>query len=304
MQLCLNSVFFLAFSSGMFYNEGMEHRNAEFSVKLGNVRFSIIIFENYGAAEEPAEQEHFVKLLHTHSYYELVLCVKGGCDFMTEEGPVPLAEGDYILVSPKQKHLFRDVEHETTMRLGIRYSRCGRNGIFPEVDEALSSLGWFRKRNAVRTQQALSALLSVFEQDCFAREYALQAAAMSLMCTLLDDLSPKRRTRTPDAIAVRMEINNAIIYRYMTALNAKELAGELFLSERQLNRVAHTMYGMSFNERKCRQRIGVAQKLLLETSLPNDKIAEQVGYISLSSFYAAFTRVTGTTPLRYRRQRR
>ncbi len=276
-------------------------RNAELSVKLGNVRFDIIIFENYGTTESDLEQEGFIKLLHTHSYYELVLCVSGECDFETEEERITLAAGDYVLVSPRQRHLFRDIERETTMRLGIRYSRCGQTGLFSEVDEALSSLGWFRKKDAVHTRQALSAYFSVFERDCFAREYALQAAGTSLMCAILDDLSPKRRPHTPDAIAVRMEINNAIIYRYMTSVNAAELAKTLFLSERHLNRVAHSMYGMSFNERKCRQRIDVAKKLLLETTLPNDRIAEQVGYISLSSFYSAFYRITGTTPLKFRR---
>ncbi|MCG6301234.1 helix-turn-helix transcriptional regulator [Vibrio vulnificus] len=49
-------------------------------------------------------------------------------------------------------------------------------------------------------------------------------------------------------------------------------------------------------------RMQKAQELLLESLLPIDEIAEQVGYESERAFTLTFKKHTGTTPKRFRAQ--
>ena len=60
---------------------------------------------------------------------------------------------------------------------------------------------------------------------------------------------------------------------------------------------------MSLTEYINHRRVELAKKLLSKGDISVEEIAYRVGYSSKSSFYRVFTRITGTTPSEYKKQK-
>ena len=79
-----------------------------------------------------------------------------------------------------------------------------------------------------------------------------------------------------------------------------QLAGRLRIGDRQTSRLIKQIYDISFEELFSRTRVTMAKSMILESDLPIEKIAEQVGY-SYVGFLRAFKRLTGKTPTEFRK---
>ncbi len=87
--------------------------------------------------------------------------------------------------------------------------------------------------------------------------------------------------------------------------NGKDaLARRLCISPRQLDRVLHALYDMSYREKLEEIRLEIAKDLLLTTSDGVEEIAEFLGYGNASNFTAFLKKKTGTTPRAMRKARR
>ena len=80
-----------------------------------------------------------------------------------------------------------------------------------------------------------------------------------------------------------------------------ELAARLHVSVHQLSQVINEGLGKSFFEMTAEYRVAEAKILLKEkVNLKIEEIAEQVGYLSKSSFNSTFKKITGQTPSAWR----
>lgn len=83
-------------------------------------------------------------------------------------------------------------------------------------------------------------------------------------------------------------------------LRVGELAKEVGISERQLNRQFREVLGMSPQEFVLRSRIQAAAAVLRESNQPISEVATRFGFCDQSAFTKQFRRFLGTTPGRYR----
>ena len=81
---------------------------------------------------------------------------------------------------------------------------------------------------------------------------------------------------------------------------ASELAKRLNLSLRQLNRIFKEVYKTSFHKRLIDTRLAHAKRLLIDTDLNIDEIAENIGFSSSSGFFVAFKKAFGMTPREFK----
>ena len=81
---------------------------------------------------------------------------------------------------------------------------------------------------------------------------------------------------------------------------AADLAKQLHISERQLNRIIFKLYGMNFQNKLTQAKMDRAAWLLRTTDMGIDRVFENVGYSSEAAFYQAFKKYFNTTPKRYR----
>lgn len=114
------------------------------------------------------------------------------------------------------------------------------------------------------------------------------------ICATLERL--RQDTRNYRIVAIRKEIDR----RFADDITLVELAGAHGLSPVYLGRRFREVTGTGFRDYLRSRRIAEACRLLRETNLLVNDIAERVGYATYDYFVEQFRRETGTTPSRLR----
>lgn len=87
-----------------------------------------------------------------------------------------------------------------------------------------------------------------------------------------------------------------------TTLLREDIAKHVFLNPDYLDRVFKKEKGISVTEFVTRERMAVAQELLLKTSLPVNVVAAQVGYSNFSHFSRMFRKYSNKNPIEFRHE--
>jgi YesN/AraC family two-component response regulator len=101
-----------------------------------------------------------------------------------------------------------------------------------------------------------------------------------------------------------VKVSQAIDYigrHYASAISLRDVAEEVGLSACRLAHLVKTYTGRTVMQLIYQMRVSHAQKLLTTTSQSCTDIAYEVGFNDQSYFIKHFKRLTGTTPMRFRR---
>lgn len=120
-------------------------------------------------------------------------------------------------------------------------------------------------------------------------------AKLRLIFAALDDHPPRLDTRVVKAL--RLFQSQLAKPWYLT-----ELASVVNVCERQLERLFQEELHLTPLQCLTHLRLAQAASLLFTTKLEIKEICEQVGYHDASQFSAAFKRLFGQTPRKYRQQ--
>jgi AraC-like DNA-binding protein len=85
-------------------------------------------------------------------------------------------------------------------------------------------------------------------------------------------------------------------------MTLEEIAQHAGLSQHHFSRLFRSATGLTLTDYINRSRIEAARQLLLKADARVSEVAFEVGYQSLSQFNRSFLRITGRSPLDYRRQ--
>lgn len=111
------------------------------------------------------------------------------------------------------------------------------------------------------------------------------------------DMPPGEETQ-PVSLAIQY-IRQNLSY----SLTRTEIAEAVFLNPDYLSRLFRKQKGISLNDFIIREKITLACSLLEQTRIPISLVASKAGYTNFSYFSQLFKRVTGMTPLEYRKRR-
>ena len=98
-------------------------------------------------------------------------------------------------------------------------------------------------------------------------------------------------------------LEEAFLFHYRT-LTLSGLAGLLNLSMRQTQRLLQTNFGMTFSQKLADARMAAACQFLTGTDMSITEISERTGFSSIEHFSAAFHRIKGSAPRKYRQEHR
>ena len=107
------------------------------------------------------------------------------------------------------------------------------------------------------------------------------------------------RNRISDHVAHALEI---ITQEYEKPITIKDISDRLYMNHVYLGQLIKREMGDSFSELLNRQRIRVAQHLLLTTQESIEGVCYAVGYSNVGYFYKVFRRIMGVSPKAYRKQ--
>ena len=133
----------------------------------------------------------------------------------------------------------------------------------------------------------------------------MNALMSTFFALLLRNYESTVRFPSADTIQWKPEYGEIIDYieRNFKTVTIKELSKRFHYSERQIARIVKNSTGQQFSEAVANLSIQRACQLLQYTTLSTEKIAEEAGYLNLSSFHRAFQRRMSTTPNRYRHEK-
>jgi len=269
--------------------------------RIGNLSFSILP-QNKSAFNPLA-----VKMLHTHYFTEVFCCIRGQVTVYTATDTYCLQPGEMLLVPPNILHYSLPPSGQDQIQyFGLFTELCpdepgqdlysqvaplltdGTIRLYRDAEPMVSLLSAIMEdaqnpRNVFRTAQFLEYLTGM---PC-----AVSGEQSSVSGGILSEKDYFRLTR------LEALINSGFNYE----LTLAQAASTLYLSERQLARIAQKHYGMSLQKLVTVKRLETAAKLLASTSDCIEEIGQKVGFQARSSFYRAFRLHFGTTPAEYRR---
>ena len=124
----------------------------------------------------------------------------------------------------------------------------------------------------------------------------------------IQELSLPMSAREPERAETMPVKPSSVIYPAIAYINdhlrdgisMKEMADLCHLSPSYFSRTFNKETGESFVNYINRRKVALAKELLRETNKSITQIAEEAGYINISSFIAVFKRMEGVTPSVYR----
>lgn len=245
-----------------------------------------------------------LSLGHRHSYYELHFMEQGTCQLSLCGDTKNLGPDHYCLVPPYTYHYVLNASTDCVHQcIGFELQESGAklneteqailavaksgeilSGISPQIAGDMRRLFGLllKKEKSFVALEQIRALLTMVVLELFHRVIPDCPCDTSLNCSV--DLS--RKYLIEDYLSTTLDQHGGSAF----------LAKRLGVSERQMNRLFHTLYGKSYQERKRELRLETALDLLKNTDWPMEKIAAFIGYENASSFFYFIKRYAGQTP--------
>ena len=230
----------------------------EMPLTVGNRKLTVFLQDGFFNTVE-SKVSH-----HSHSNAELHLVVRGRTEYMAEGKHLQLGRGQMAVIPGGVFHGGWNPEPDT-LRLAFQIS-------WP-VD-GLQVL-WVPEGEA----DGLYSAICEFKESGNADRMGLY---ISLVCSHLC----RDAGTVPEPVADRgFIISEFFCNNYAQDISLEDLAAVLNVSGRQASRLVQKHTGHTFQEELAFHRINAAKRLMRETDMSMERIAEAVGYKSYSGFW-------------------
>ncbi|MFD0894488.1 helix-turn-helix domain-containing protein [Luteolibacter ambystomatis] len=193
---------------------------------------------------------------------------------------IPVRFQDCILGYLKTGQVFS--QQPTEQDFGGLLEKIGRNGLDTGTIELLRST--FFQTRAVEPVRYSS---MIFLLQSFALQLGQQA----------DLLAVQGQSEEPSSVAKAREFIETRLHEPITLSSVARVAG---FSESHFCRIFREVTGLTMTDYISRRRIERAKKELLKVDSRVSSVAFDVGFQSISQFNRTFTRITGTSPTKWR----
>lgn len=284
-------------------------KTKEFGVHLENINFQVLIVLPFCLA---GKREPHETLMHKHVFHELFVCTKGEIHIKTPDGNIFLESGDIAIIPPSKTHVLQYSSDDTIgctipfliKRNGMEYGVDLYEKVRPIANEETHI---FRKHTEF-VQEMEKVLEEAFRSDVERIFPALHLLELFLKLAKEHKensntiAAQKKSEPVSNDIERMMRLDELIATRYLQKCSGAELAKELFISTRQLDRIVTKRYGKSLHQLLVDRRFELAEQLLETTELTVEAVAANSGFSSSASLYREFKKRRGSTPAAFRKK--
>ena len=249
---------------------------------------------------------------HRHAELEIIYSVSGKGYLFAEDEMLLLRPGDIaitnneeihrVLPDPKQPGSLIVIMFNTNMLGDIDAERLCE--IF--YNKALKRRLRLEKSDNELIRGILESMLTEFEkEDKFYKEM-ITALLIKLLVQLHRlFINQKSEPEIDEGVGERVqEILEYIDKNLSSKITIQDIASAVHLSPSHLSSLFKQKTGLTVYSFILSKRLILARKLLMETDMLLDDIAEECGFSDVSSFIRCFRERVGTTPGQYRRSSR
>jgi len=284
---------------------------------LGQLRIQTVLDSGFYCYQKPRDPNP-----HCHLNHEVYFVDAGSCTTRCTGREYVCEADDLLLINAGAEHSVQQLTKEASLysfrcsfypiceqeqTLYMKLLECIREPLHLRGQTSLVTLlkqiRWELAQQQMLCEEKLQGLLQVFYVEwmrCLLDVASVPVADHPFSVTPGSGQGLKGfRENTPQ------EFYMDILDEFFTHLPIEnttltELAGRLYLSVSQTQRLIKRYYGMSFQQKLIHAKIRKSMRLMATTDTSLERIAEQVGYDSYNAFFEAFTALTGKTPSQYR----
>ena len=252
---------------------------------------------------------------HTHEFLELVYILKGSGIHGIDGVEYRVRRGALLLINYKQVHSFRTEEEMEFYDILLDPQWISERLIEPENAFELLTLSAFSEfqreveeghplmlfagEERARLEQLLAEMAAEGTAKKKGYETILKAQTNILLTLLFRKLS--KGAEQEEHLSLTPDFLEYIRAHCTERLSLEELAGRCFYNPSYFSRVFKEHYGVTLTDFINQSRLERACRLLRETSLSTEEIADQAGFSNRSAFYRLLKEKEGMTPQQYRK---
>ncbi|MFB9275683.1 helix-turn-helix transcriptional regulator [Cohnella cellulosilytica] len=253
---------------------------------------------------------------HKHDFIEICIVAEGEGEHYIDGTHFKVTKGDLFYIPVGVSHVFRPRSASPDRRLIVYncvFASACLDDVFRMLPLERKLRDFFRgaeeegrwialRDSAGEAQWTLQRLFLDSSQPAEGHSARLYAGLIELLVFVYRRCRPVASAPVPTEEDGVNELLGRIVRDCSSTLRAEDIAGELGVSVRQLQRLVKSASGMSLTEFVQEARIRESCRLLDESANKIGAIAAAVGYQDLKFFNRLFKRKTGMTPREYRRR--
>ena len=280
--------------------------------KLSHDDTSIHIFEVTNFPRRTSRETYFP---HTHDFIEIVYVTNGSALEIVNDEQYEVRRGDLLFINYGSTHQFQAHEAFSYINICFKPEVLTQTVITPENAFAMLQLTAFDEIRRESDESMISfsgeerdeiehllrAMLKEYKQRPDSWRTMLESYMNILFVSILRHI--RLNTVEKDEPDVWKQLFQYIDQNLGSDLTLDTLAGKCFYNPSYFSRIFKERFELSVSEYINRRRIDYAIRLFQTTDLSSERIAEQAGFSSKSSFYRVFTKVTGKSPTDFRKQK-
>ena len=232
----------------------------ELEIQIGAVKGKAFLQRGFYADAAPTA--HF----HSHKYTEIHLVSGGAARFQVGDRLCEVTDGEMLVIPSEEFHCCLFAE-DSARHTAFQLDRTAR-------DVATYSL----------PQEIASDFLLEIGRAQASERYDRIVAYIALFCSYFDASQSLRVQSISD---YGFLIHEFFSIHYKENIFLRDLARELYLSERQTERLVLSHTGHTFRQELALTRLGIADRLMRMSAMSLTEIAEYVGYESYAGFWKA-----------------
>lgn len=252
------------------------------------------------------KNEQWNQAKHSHSFYELHLCLSGCAKFEDKEhNPLIINPGQFILMPPKQSHKLCEVSEDFS-KLVFGFTLKLKDS--DEYNFLKSSFANIPMMVFTASKTMLEIPQKILD-DIAMHNKGFKLMITEFLTTLIIEIARIIDTYV-NPVGTRIEYKNKdkrldqlILYmrdNLNRNLTVGDFAAQSNMSSKQLNRIMLENYNMSVSDFFKKEKIEKAKDLLVHTELSMSQIAHELGFGDEFSMSKTFKRIEGMTPAKYR----
>ncbi|MGE4549268.1 MAG: helix-turn-helix domain-containing protein [Intestinibacillus sp.] len=251
---------------------------------------------------EDFEARKTVRAMHRHDDRLELLLIQQGSGMHTIDGQsYRVAKGDVLIYNCNAVHdECAGVDH------GMSVLSCAMSGLCIQGLRANclvppNRAPVVRSKNRYQELESLLAMMYDFTMQHTPRANETAAYLCAALVSMVYDLimSETEELRTEEQI-LGQRIRAYIDANYLEDISLGSIADALHMNQYYMAHVFKAVSGYSPMQYIIRRRIGEAQSYLLQTDKSITEIAMTVGYNNANHFHAAFLKIVGMPPQKYR----
>lgn len=242
--------------------------------------------------------------MHSHDdLCELLLVYHGYGSYAIRNHSFPIQEGDVLFYNQDESHEVRSVSDTEIGTycfafFGLQCKGLPPNHMIPANSNPVRSSGMQFEFLRQMCEQAYQSMDTDMRGKALAQ--CLAAAFLLIAQNLPED--PFTHPCSEEDMKLADRIRRYLDDHYTESIVLADVAAAFGCSESYISHTFKRCIGYSPIQYVIRRRIGLAQTYLITTDYTATHIATLVGYDNTNYFNTIFTKITGVSPMRYKKQ--